>query len=93
MGSVTTFVQHLYNICTDNICTTSVQHLYNVCTTFVQHMSGPVLILGTLSKRERRRQHREARKIFLRNPRVLLSISLLWLPFTPASLPERNDGL
>ena len=36
--------------------------------------------LGTLSKRGRRRQRREARKIFLRNPRVLLSISLLWLP-------------
>ena len=25
------------------------------------------------------RQHQEARKIFLRNPRILLSISLLWL--------------
>ena len=34
--------------------------------------------LGTLSKWGR--QRREARKIFLPNPRVLLSISLLWLP-------------
>ena len=47
MGVVTTFVQHLYNIFTDNICTTSVQmlynirsvqHLCNICTTFVQRL-------------------------------------------------------
>ena len=35
--------------------------------------------IGNLSKRGRQRQRREARKIFLRNLRVLLSISLLWL--------------
>ena len=29
-------------------------------------------------KRGRQRQRREGRKIFLRNPRILLSISLLW---------------
>ena len=43
----------------------------------------------------------EAKIIFLRNLRILLSISLLWLPgcfffaeipLTPASPPERNDG-
>ena len=37
-------------------------------------------VFSTLSKRGRQRQHREARRIFLRNPRILLSISLLWLP-------------
>ena len=37
------------------------------------------LRIETLSKRGRQRQRREARKIFLRNPRILLSISLLWL--------------
>ena len=36
--------------------------------------------IGTLSKRGQQRKRREARKIFLRNPRILLSISLLWLP-------------
>ena len=58
-------------------------------------------ILGTFRKRGRQRQHREARKRFLSNPYILLSISLLWLlyvsifdeiPMTPASPPERNDG-
>ena len=37
-------------------------------------------LLGTLSKRGRQQQHWEARKIFLSNPHILLSISLLWLP-------------
>ena len=36
--------------------------------------------VGNLSKWGRQRQRQEARKIFLRNPRVLLSTSLLWLP-------------
>ena len=35
-------------------------------------------LIGSLSKRGR--QRREARKIRLRNPRILLSIYLLWLP-------------
>ena len=47
-------------------------------------------ILGTLSKRGRQRQRRVARKIFLRNPRSFVSISLLWLPcmflFSPNSV-------
>ena len=38
----------------------------------------PFSAMGT--KRGRQRQSREARKIFLHNPHVLLSISLLWLP-------------
>ena len=37
-------------------------------------------ILGTLSKWGQRHQSQEARKIFLHNPRLLLSTSLLWLP-------------
>ena len=46
-------------------------------------------------------QVQQARKRFLSNPYILLSISLLWLlnvsifaeiPITPASPPERNDG-
>ena len=37
-------------------------------------------VFRNLSKRGRQRQRREARKIFLSNPYILLSISLLWLP-------------
>ena len=37
-------------------------------------------VFRNLSKRGRQRQRREARKIFLSNPHILLSISLLWLP-------------
>ena len=37
------------------------------------------LLLGTLSKRGWQRQRREARKICIHNPRILLS-TLLWLP-------------
>ena len=36
--------------------------------------------IGTLSKRGQQRKRREVRQTFLRNPRILLSISLLWLP-------------
>ena len=58
------------------------------CFLFVTSLSSPIssslssshLSLGTLSKRGRQRQRREARRIFLRNPRISLSISLLWLP-------------
>ena len=48
---------------------------------FVEEHVFFVQLLGTLSKRGRQHQRREARKIFLRNPRILLSISLLWLPY------------
>ena len=54
--------------------------------------------VGSLSKRGRRRQCQEARKIFLRNPPILLSISLRYpvsifteIQLTPASPPERSD--
>ena len=59
-------------------------------------------LLGTLSKRGRQQQHWEARKIFLSNPHILLSISLLWLPcmflfwlklLTPASPSEWNSDV
>ena len=50
-----------------------------VATIFVEAHVFFVQLLGTLSKRRRQRQCREARKIFLRNPGILLSISLLWL--------------
>ena len=56
-----------------------------------------------MGKRGRQRQRREPTKIFLSNPYILLSISLLWLrtlcvsifakiTLTPASASERNDG-
>ena len=38
------------------------------------------MMINTLSKWGRQRQRREANKIVLRNPRIILSISLLWLP-------------
>ena len=47
--------------------------------------------------RDREVNRKANAKIFLRNPRILLSISLLYvsifaeIPLTPAS-PERNDG-
>ena len=37
-------------------------------------------LLSLAVKQGRQCQRREARKIFLRNPRIWLSISLLWLP-------------
>ena len=56
----------------------------------------------THNKPAQQRQRREARKIVLRNPRILLSLSLTLvtlyvsifaeIPLTPASPPERNDG-
>ena len=52
-----------------------------IATIFVEEHVFFVQLLGTLSKRGRQHQRREARKIFLRNPRILLSISLLWLPY------------
>ena len=58
-----------------------------------------ILKIGTLSKRGRQCQRRETRKIFLRNPRILLNISaLLWLScmflfsLKFRSAPERNDA-
>ena len=43
-------------------------------------LSTTLSLIGTLSERGRQRQRRKARKIFLPNPRILLSIPLLWLP-------------
>ena len=60
------------------------------------------MLLGTLSKRGRQRQRWEARKICLRNPRILQAyFSLVTTYFSifaeitlsPASASERNDGL
>ena len=42
--------------------------------------AGHVQVLGSLSNRQRRRQSRQAVKIFRHNPCVFLGIYLLWLP-------------
>ena len=75
----------------------------DLCRTVLVILKGGLTgVLGTLSKRGS--QRREARKIFLRNPRTLLSTSLVTslvtvyvyifaeIRFTSASPPERNDG-
>ena len=50
-------------------------------------------LLGTLSKRGRQRQRREARKFFFVFTLVTLYVSFFAeIPLTPASPPERNDG-
>ena len=58
--------------------------------------------IETLNKPGRECQRRQARRIFLRNPRILLNISLICLPcififslipLTPESPPERKDGI
>ena len=46
----------------------------------VHHWSSMRWRIGSLSKWGRQRQCWEARKVFLSNPYILLSISLLWLP-------------
>ena len=51
-----------------------------IATIFVEEHVFFVQLLRILSKRGRQHQRREARKIFLSNPYILLSISLLWLP-------------
>ena len=53
---------------------------YRTRTLHLWRRDYPMACRQFLSKRGRQRQRREARKMFLRNPRILLSISLLWLP-------------
>ena len=51
------------------------------------------MLLQSSFERERRRQRREARQIFLPNYLVILYVSIFGeIPLTPASPSERNDG-
>ena len=53
----------------------------------------PLEIIRTLSKRERQRQHWEARKIKHIFTLVILYVSIFAeIPLTLASTSERNDG-